>query len=722
MHLWLNPTTSQGGTMKLPFVYPANALSIPKREWDHMGIISFASATSLAQANMGGTPITITVYAWADNIKLSAPTMSNVGALSPQANEAEEMSSKPISGPANVVANVAGALKSVPPLSGLATTTEAAAKMVASTAQALGFSKPASLAPINKMVPHSQGNMTNSNTIDTSVKLTYDAKAETTIDSAAVGVRTAPDEMNLLKMAQHESYISQFAWDVNAANNTLLWNTYVHPTCSQIIGNYPGRQICMPAIAGVAFPFTFWRGTIKYRFQVVGNVFHRGRLKISWDPYPTKGKSETNVQYTHIVDIGETKDFTIDVGWGSGTAYNTVGKTLAPVGITTPITSEMLGSANGILQVHVNNQLTVPYTADPIKILVSVSAGDDFEVAVPATDKLHEYSYFSPSGPPDIVMPSNLIPEEEEPVPADQPADPTPPLEPLEQQANEVEDNTPEGSAPEKAGEAPLEHFGPPTQPSNAFQMVHFGDPVMSLRQILKRYEHYCSDNWADKSILRTMVKVDTILPRPRGYCDVLESMDTEATGKAFNYTINGAFTWFLPMFLAMRGGIRRKFMYDGPLLFTLASVSRESDPDADVVRVAINTADEADDTMMSYTCTGRVGPLSNGGVAQDLDVSRTMEVEFPFHSNYRFFVPRRLAQRSKLGTWDNPKYLLTAPSSNRMNCIHEFIAAGDDLSLHWFQGMPMLYEYPNPAPIVKSQATSALEETTTTGDPSVTV
>jgi hypothetical protein len=642
--------------------------------------------------------------------------MSNVGALSPQANEAEEMSSKPISGPANVIANVAGALKSVPPISGLATTTEAAAKMVASTAQSLGFSKPASLEPVNKMVPATVGNMTNTNTIDTAVKLTYDAKAETTIDSAAVGVKTAPDEMNILKIAQHESYITQFEWPVDAPNNKLLWNTHVHPTCSQLVGNYPGRQVLMTAMAGAAFPFTFWRGTIKYRFQVVGTSFHRGRLKISWDPYPTTGKSESNVQYTHIVDIGETKDFTIDVGWGSGTAYNTVGKTPAPVGISTPISQELHGMANGILQVHVANQLTIPYTVDPIKILVSVSAGDDFEVAAPAMDKLLEYSYFPPTGPPDIVMPSNLIPEEEPPATVDVP------MEPLEPQSGDVEDNTEETAAPEKSNDAPLEHFAAPTNNSNAFQLVHFGDPVTSLRQILKRYEHYCSDCWADKSITRTLVKVDTILPRPRGYCGLLESMDSDNSGKTYNYTINNAFTWFTPTFLAMRGGIRRKFIYDGPTLYSIASVARESDPDADVVRVAINSGDEANDTTMSYMATGRVAPLTNGGVTQDLSVNKSLEVEFPFHSNYRFFVPRRLAQRSSLGTWDNPKYLAAFPSSNRMSMVHEFIAAGDDLSLHWFQGMPMLWEYPNPSPIPVTQATSALENEGTTGDPSVTV
>jgi hypothetical protein len=713
MHLWLNPTTSQGGVMKLPFVYPANALQISKREWDHMGTLNFAAATTLAQANKGPTPLTITVFAWAENIKLSVPTLTNMGALSPQANEAEAMSSGPISGPANVVANVAGALKSVPQISGLATTTQAAAKMVSSTAQALGFSKPNSLAETTIARVGAIGNGTNANTVDTSVKLTYDAKAETTIDSAAVGIKSDPDEMSILKMAQHESYIAQFEWDPAAASETLLWNTHVHPTCSQVIGNYPGRQICMPAVAGVAFPFEFWRGTLKYRFQVVGTAFHRGRLKISWDPLPTGGKSESNVQYTHVLDIGESKDFTIEVGWGSGTAYNRVGKTFFPAGDNIPISNEMAGMSNGILQVHVLNKLTVPYLMDPIKVLVSVSAGDDFEVAAPSRDKLTEFSYFSFSGPPTIVMPSN-----EEPVPPDVP------IQPLEAQAAEpdsTEDNTPEEAAPEKSDEPPLDHFGPPVKASNIFQLVHFGDPVISLRQILKRYEHLASDTWAHKSIYNTNIKVDTIIPRQRGYCGDLESMDSSIEGKPYNFTIQTLFTWFSPMFLAMRGGIRRKFFLDSMATYSFMSVAREADPDADVVRLTLQTTNDtgADDRASALSRT-RVAPVSNGGVMQDASVNGTMEVEFPFHSNYRFYTPRRLCQRSTLGTWDNPKYIITVPATNRPNTLHEFVAAGDDFSLHWFQGMPMLWEYPDADPIAV-RSTSALADEPS-GDPTATV
>jgi hypothetical protein len=81
-------------------------------------------------------------------------------------------------------------------------------------------------------------------------------------------------------------------------------------------------EIAMPSLAYASMPFQFWKGTIKYRFQVCSSSFHKGRLKFVWDPFGTPTiAAEYNTAYTQIVDISEANDFTIEVGWGQTTPW-----------------------------------------------------------------------------------------------------------------------------------------------------------------------------------------------------------------------------------------------------------------------------------------------------------------------------------------------------------------------------------------------------------------
>jgi hypothetical protein len=90
MHVWIDPTKSQGGTLCLPYVFYKNGLSIPEQDWRSMGELDIASVTTLEHANGGTDSVTISVFAWAEDVSLSIPTVSEPGALAPQADEYEE--------------------------------------------------------------------------------------------------------------------------------------------------------------------------------------------------------------------------------------------------------------------------------------------------------------------------------------------------------------------------------------------------------------------------------------------------------------------------------------------------------------------------------------------------------------------------------------------------------------------------------------------------------
>jgi hypothetical protein len=74
-HFMLDPTTSQGGEMLLPFLWPENFLDITLGNWtNNMGRVTVHDFDILRHANGGTDPITVTVFVWAEDVVLSVPT------------------------------------------------------------------------------------------------------------------------------------------------------------------------------------------------------------------------------------------------------------------------------------------------------------------------------------------------------------------------------------------------------------------------------------------------------------------------------------------------------------------------------------------------------------------------------------------------------------------------------------------------------------------------
>ena len=65
-HIYLDPTTSQGGSLSLPFFWYRNALNIPKEQWQDMGEITMHTLAPLKHANGAADRFTISVFAWAE--------------------------------------------------------------------------------------------------------------------------------------------------------------------------------------------------------------------------------------------------------------------------------------------------------------------------------------------------------------------------------------------------------------------------------------------------------------------------------------------------------------------------------------------------------------------------------------------------------------------------------------------------------------------------------
>jgi hypothetical protein len=261
-------------------------------------------------------------------------------------------------------------LSSAPVIGPYARATALAASAASAIASLFGFSKPLELER-TIIVPKTTHDMATSAGKDDCHKLSLDPKQELTIDPRAFGLSNK-DEMEIANIASTESYTSTFTWTSGNSSpaGTILWNTIVDPgDFTLYTATSPDiNRITMTASCFAVAPFQYWRGSIKYRFQVVCSALHKGRLRIVYDPEievttndPTRITPEYNLGYQTVVDISETKDFEITVGWGQGSSYRQSAfyEGISPLDSITPINynSSTNTFGNGVLGVYVMNEL-----------------------------------------------------------------------------------------------------------------------------------------------------------------------------------------------------------------------------------------------------------------------------------------------------------------------------------------------------------------------------
>merc|ERR1711972_757223 len=187
---------------------------------------------------------------------------------------------------------------------------------------------------------------------------------------------------------------------------TLLWNCFVTPLLfdARSASMFQNIEQHYTPMAWTTLPFKHWRGSINYRFQIVASSFHKGRIKVVYEPYlSVGGATEYNTQYTQVIDLAKERDFTVTINWGQEYSFLDRGDFHSPhlpdavPFDTNPLTSARHGAANGIIMVSVVNDLTTPSAIlSDVAILVSVSAGDDYEVVNPDNSIRYATYYSTP--------------------------------------------------------------------------------------------------------------------------------------------------------------------------------------------------------------------------------------------------------------------------------------------------------------------------------------
>jgi hypothetical protein len=698
-HFMLDPTTSQGGELTLPFIWPENWLDVTTANWeDDMGFVNIHDFDILRHANGGTDPISVVVFAWAENVNLSIPTSSAAQSGTtnlpldefgfPVPYEEQSKSKKVnnqssdefiknglISKPASAVANMANALTMIPVIGPYAKATSMVATSIGQMARLFGYSRPQVVTDTQVITPRYMGNICNTDAPEPLVKLSVDTKNEVTIDTRVAGLG-GHDELTILSIAQRPSYWRQFNWPESATTDTLLTSIKVMPSYGQTLTAAPVTELHSTALLFAATPFEFWQGSIKFRFNVVASEYHRGRLRLVYNPSTLPGGPiPFNQTYSSVIDISEDRDFEYEVKWADVRAWAAV----SPIGalaVTTtydnvnPVTA---GTAfdNGSLSVYVLNELATPSTvAADINIQIWVSAGDDFAVSVPSRSNLGPLSIFEQQSAtaPDIMATTTDT------------------------------SNTP--TAP-----ASTYSFGTGIQEDNQY-LVYQGERIVSFRDLLRRYNYHYSYFPAQEgnSTERRMVTHRlTDFPFYRGWDPNGPDTGTASVGTA-PVTFSGMtlLNYLTPAYAIRRGGLRHKALFQsfGPAPNITMNVARYSVGNGYSIDFSASLNSNLPGALRKVmTETSR--NTQSGSHVTPVAENPVLEYETPFYTLGQRFIAAR-ATSMQNGFFNGHEISLDVPNSTdiREYRIDKYVATAEDFQLGMFVGAPVFYSYANPTAV----------------------
>jgi hypothetical protein len=410
-HLWIYPQNSEAGEMTLPYINPRKWLRVQKAsDFTDMGRLDPLIMVPLRSANGAtGTSITVQVYAWAEDVEVSG---SSAG-LALQGGKDEFDEKGVISGPASAVASAAGRLTDLPYIGKFATAAQVGASAVAKVSSMFGYTNTPVIAPVSGMRPAAFPHLASSEVSFPVEPLALDPKNGVSISPKILGLPD-DDPLSISSIASREAVLCAFDWSNTSAVDTILFSTPINPGyffVTNTAGLSSGLRVWQTPMCMLSQIFKHWRGDVILRFRVVASQYHKGRLRITWDPAGYAGANiintadTTTVAQTVLLDIGKDSDVSVRIPYNQALPWL---KTPQSLGSATakwstsasPTFSGLDEYENGTLVARVATNLTAPAATTTVSIIVSVMAADNFEVANPlSTDNTNEtYSPFTIQG------------------------------------------------------------------------------------------------------------------------------------------------------------------------------------------------------------------------------------------------------------------------------------------------------------------------------------
>lgn len=668
-HLYLDPGESSGGEMLLPFIYHRNYVTIASpTEFQKLGDLDYCVYTQLKSANGTTAPVTITTYAWMENLTLSGATAT----WSLQCDD--EYGDGVVSRPASWIAKGASYLEKMPVIGRFATATRIGASAVSSIASLFGFTNVPNIENSDPVRVEAFPKFASSEISFPIEKLTLDPKNELSIDPRIVGLSDGTDEMMISKITQHNSFLAKASWAQSNLVDDVLFYSRVNPRMFDYnVLTDPGQGVyAMTPMCWASVPFGHWRGDIIFQFKIIASKYHKGRLRISFDPSGSAAQNlatltnTTNVVHTTIVDIGETRDVEFRVPYQQATQF--LGMRRVSSTSRNWDTNQAVPSApypvedyadNGMITVRVLNTLTAPVTSANCELLVYVRAAENLELANPL-DVDNRYSYYK------------------------------------FQSLETVEETT----------ECTL---GTVNLPVDNQYAVHFGENIRSFRQLLRRYNYHSTD-WFQHPTTTTTAKLSRSfkhfykLPTTPGPDANGPNVAAKLFGGApikYNFCQMTTLAWLANGYVAYRGSVNWSHnLITDDLPVSELMVRRNIGNNFPTSSSTVNT-DETYDSSIPRAMLDYEGSFSSGMAVTNCHTQTGLNVQCPMYSAYKFqYTTPSNANRGIVedGSWLDQftlRFCVKVPkntSQTKSTFVNNYVGIGTDFSLHMFVNVPTVY------------------------------
>lgn len=662
--VWIYPAHSEGGEMILPFFYPKNFLRVGvAQDFTDMGTLRMITYTPLDSANGAtGQGVSVQIYAWAENVVLAGPTLG----LAMQARD--EYGMGPVSGPASTVARYAGLVRGIPIIGKFATATEMGANAIAGIAKLFGFTNVPVIDPTAPFRPGAFPQLASSEIGFPIEKLTIDAKNELTIDPTSVGL-PPHDELATEYLVKRDSLLARASWLTSSPVDTPLFTSRVTPFMFTN-NNATTQQLYFTPMGMVSNLFNNWRGDLIFTFKVVASPYHKGRIRISYDPYSSTVQTTGDVGsslFNTILDIGSETEVEVRVPYQQALAWMRVNTSFNTSNIpfstsTTPTLTNTDVYDNGMISMKVLTLLTAPVATSTVSILVFVRGADNVEFA--------------------------------------NPVDPGQTFTPFQVQAQpEAADGVQHVSTGEVSEIVLLDR-----------NRVNFGECVKSLRPLLRRSnysETFLNTGTSTNAIGVTQWSMTRWNPYygydPNGVNSAKGTI-VPASNFNFNYTKNLPYNWVANCYVGQRGAGHLHFNVnqDGPAGSVL--ITRVNNAEGYTAQsVGSAAAGTVSNNARAYVTTRK---STAGGCALTNQITQSgLSVSVPNYTAYKFesTEPGNCTKPPLAGTtaydgsssevvtlqvdWDG-----TTTASTDTLRIHKFISVGTDFNLFFFLNVPTWY------------------------------
>lgn len=165
-------------------------------------------------------------------------------------------------------------------------------------------------------------------------------------------------------------------WTMTNTTGTLLFETNVAPAYDMTSNS--GTQATLPPIDYVSTYFTYYQGSVEFRFDFIATQFHVGSVLIAYVPYHDDfNYEEANSGYWKVFDLREQKSVVFTVPYINNTIVRMIrGGPISGYGFDIP-------SAGRIKMFVVNPLTPIEGVSSSVAINVFKRAGPDFSLSYP---------------------------------------------------------------------------------------------------------------------------------------------------------------------------------------------------------------------------------------------------------------------------------------------------------------------------------------------------